>query len=69
MGDTSGLVSISLLVCWVSFNFCLIEEGRLCNVRSNSLKRLLWNEKLKEISSFKILGRDSGSALVVSMVQ
>jgi hypothetical protein len=36
---------------------------------SDSLKRLLWNERLKEISSFKISGRDSGSVPVASMGQ
>ena len=38
-------------------------------MKSDSLKRLLWSERLKEISSYKILGRDLGSALVASMEQ
>ena len=38
-------------------------------VESDSLKRLLWNERLKGISSFKISGRGSGSVPVASTVQ
>jgi len=38
-------------------------------VKSDSLKRLLWNEKLRVISSSKISGRDSGSVPVASMAQ
>ena len=35
----------------------------------DSLKRLLWSERLKEISSFKILGRDLGSVPEASTAQ
>ena len=67
MRDISGLVSISLLACWVSFVSSM--EGGYIIANSDSLKRLLWSERSKEISSFKISGRGSGSVLVASMVQ
>lgn len=38
-------------------------------VKFDSVKRLLWSGRLKEISSFKTSGRDSDSALEVSMGQ
>jgi len=44
-------------------------EGGTTILKSDLLKRLLWNEKSKEISSFKILGRASGSVLVASTVR
>jgi len=68
--DISGPVSISLLACWVSFLFFSGSvEGGTIILKSDLLKRLLWNEKSKEISSFKILGRASDSVLVVSTVR
>lgn len=63
MRDTFGPVSTSLLACWVCI-FSSVGYGK-----SNSSKRLLWNEKLKEISSFRISGRDLGSVPVVSTVR
>ena len=68
MRDMSGLVSISLLACWVSF-ISSMEGGGYIIANSDTLKRLLWSERSKEISSFKISGRGSGSVLVASMVQ
>jgi len=44
-------------------------EGGIVTVKSDLLKRLLWNEKSKGISSFKTSGKASGSVLVVSMVR
>lgn len=43
--------------------------GEKCNDKSDSSKRLLWNEKLKETSSFKISDRDLDSVPVVSTVR
>jgi len=37
--------------------------------KPGSLKRLLWSEKSREISSFKISDRDLDSVPVASMVQ
>lgn len=50
--------------------FCFFDGGGgYIIANSDSLKRLLWSERSKEISSFKISGRGSGSVLVASMVQ
>lgn len=38
-------------------------------MKSDSLKRSLWSERLKEISSFKTSGKDSGSVPVALMVR
>jgi len=52
------------------FNFFFLVDGKgYMTVKSDSLKRLLWSERLKEISSFRISGRDSGSVPAASMVQ
>ena len=64
----SGPVSILLPVCWVSSTLHSIVR-RCKRLKSDLMKRLLWNERLREISSFKISGRDSDSVLEASMVQ
>jgi len=49
--------------------FSLEDGGRHIMAKSDSLKRLLWSERLREISSYKILDRGSDSVLVASMEQ
>jgi len=51
------------------FFFSLVDGEGYIMAKSDSLKRLLWSERLKEISSFRISGRDSGFVPAASMVQ